>query len=162
MNQKGFSLFFTLIGLFIFLFCVQFALKQYSKSLSQIRPSKVAMSQNGVKNGTPKLSFQEDVLLKTSVLPQLDNLLKEQQVFLATQGRYATDISSLSVNPPPSIQYHYGVSSNKAGWVVWTKKTAGKNKVLISKNIYTKQLCCKDIDKNACQILAITKTSCPF
>ena len=162
MNQKGFSLFAVIIGLVILLLCLQFAFNQYSKSLSKGSDWKPKSAKSKTKKGTPQVPFQESVSLKVSVLPQLDNILKEQQIFFATQGSYAEDISSLSVSIPLTFQYQYGVSNNKDGWVAWAKKSMGDKKFLISKNIYTKQLCCKDIDKGSCQSLAITTITCPL
>ena len=162
MNKKGFSVIGALIGLIILLFVIQFAMKQYKKSLSNVSALKVATFAQKTNNNKQGGSFQEGIMLKVSVLPQLDSLLREQQSFLVLKGSYAKNISSLNVSPAPVPQYTYGVSDNKDGWVVWAKKTGGNNKLLLSKNIKTKQLCCKDIDAGACQIVSVANIPCPF
>ena len=162
MNKKGFSLIAALIGLIILLFVLQFAMKQYKKSLSNVSAFKVVSSGQKASNTGQDGSFKDGILLKASVLPQLDNLLREQQSFLVLKGSYAKNITNLNATPAPVPQYTYGVSDNKDGWVVWVKKTGGSNKLFLSKNIKTKQLCCKDIDAGACQIVSVANIACPF
>ncbi|MBQ4493694.1 MAG: hypothetical protein II972_03740 [Elusimicrobiaceae bacterium] len=163
MNKKGFSIIGILISVVILIFVVQFAMKQYKKSLSNVSALKLAgsSSQTG-KNKQGGTTLRDGILLKASILPQLDNLLREQQVSLVSKGSYAKNISSLNTSLPSAPGYNYGVSDNKAGWVAWVKKTSGNNKFLISKNIHTKQLCCKDIDNGACKIVSVANITCPF
>ena len=162
MNKKGFSIIGMLISVVILLFVLQFAMKQYKASLSNVSALKLVGTNQKTGKNNHAVSLRDGILLKASVLPQLDNLLREQQAFFSAKGTYAKNISSLGAGPAPTPQYVYGVSDNNAGWIVWVKKTGGNNKFLISKNIKTKQLCCKDIDKGACQIVSVANITCPL
>lgn len=157
MNKKGFSLIAALIGLIILLFVLQYAMKHYQKSLSKISAVKTGVAKP--KSGKQGFSVQEGILLKVNILPQLDNLARQQDFMFSTRGVYADNISALNAAPAPNTQYKYGV--NKDGFV-WVKKIGGDNKFQLFKNAKTKQLCCKDIDAGACQIVSVANIPCPF
>ena len=64
MNKKGFSLIAALIGLIILLFVLQFAMKQYKKSLSNVSAFKVVPSGQKASNTRQDGSFKDGILLK--------------------------------------------------------------------------------------------------
>ena len=160
MNKKGFALFGLLISLLVLFFIVQYAIKAYRKSLSSVS----AVKTGSIKRSTGKqvFSLQEGVLLKSNILPQLDNLIRQQEFLLATTGSYGKDMSAINTPPTNTAQYRYGVRADASGWVAWVKKTGGNNKFQLFKNAKTKQLCCKDIDSNVCQYLDVGAKKCPF
>lgn len=162
MNKKGFSVIGVLVAVVILLFVVHFAMKQYKKSFSNVSSLKrVGVNQKTGKSNQA-IFLRDGILLKAGVLPQLDNLLREQQTFFSAKGTYAKNISDLGVKLAPTPQYVYGVSDNSEGWVVWVRKAGGNNKFLVSKNIKTKQLCCTDLDAGACQNVPGANGTCPF
>ncbi len=160
MDKKGFSLIGMIIGLLVLLFVLQYAMKHYQKSLSKISAVKTGVAKP--KSGKQGFSVQEGILLKVNILPQLDNLARQQELMLSTRGAYAKDISVLNAASAPNNQYRYGATSDASGWVVWVKKVGGNNKFQLFKNAKTKQLCCKDIDNESCQYLDIGAKKCPF